>query len=100
MCCFETISTFWHFGGLFLVSANSGQGIAIPVLFRGPWSDASIRPDVEAVLEPQFDEERKALEDKAKEELSELLGLEAEEDQSTEDVLKEKLNKELRRLFD
>lgn len=80
--------------------ANSGEGLAVPVLFKGPWDDVSIRPDLEAVLEERFDEEKDALEERAKQEISERLGIEPAEGQSTEDALKEKLNNTLRSLFD
>ncbi|NJN05539.1 MAG: AsmA family protein, partial [Rhodobacteraceae bacterium] len=81
--------------------ANSGQGLAVPVIIRGPWSDVSIRPDLEAVLDARLDEEKQELERKAKEKLEEKLGEELgvtpTEGQSIEDALKEKL---LRRLFE
>ena len=31
--------------------ANAGNGIAIPVRMIGPWSDVSIRPDLEAAID-------------------------------------------------
>ena len=81
--------------------ANSGQGLAVPVIIRGPWSDVSIRPDLEAVLDARLDEEKQELERKAREKLDEKLGEELgvtpTEGQSIEDALKEKL---LRKLFE
>ncbi|MEM9576494.1 MAG: AsmA family protein [Pseudomonadota bacterium] len=77
--------------------ANSGQGLAVPVIFKGPWSDISIRPDVEAVLEAELDEERRRLERKAKEKLRDELGLDKPDGKSLEDEVKDKL---LRKLFD
>ncbi len=77
--------------------ANSGQGLAVPVMFKGPWSNISIRPDVEAVLEAELDEERRRLERKAKEKAREELGLDKSKGKSLEDEVKDKL---LRRLFD
>jgi AsmA protein len=77
--------------------ANSGQGLAIPVRFRGPWSDISIQPDVEAALQSRLDKEQEALEQKAQEKLQEKLGITPSEGQSTEDAIKDKL---LRKLFE
>jgi AsmA protein len=81
--------------------ANSGQGLAVPVIIKGPWSDVSIRPDLEAVLDARIEEEKQELERKAKEKLQEKLGKELgvtpAEGQSVEDALKDKL---LRRLFE
>ena len=81
--------------------ANSGQGVSIPVRFTGPWSDISIRPDLEAAFEAEIDEKRDELENRAKEKLNERLGNSGQEGQSTEDVLKDKVkDKLLRKLFD
>ncbi|ABG31285.1 AsmA family protein [Roseobacter denitrificans] len=81
--------------------ANSGNGVAIPVRFRGPWSDVSITPDLEAALDLNLDQERRDLEDRAKSEVSERLGIKQEEGKSTEDAIKDKVKDELlRKLFD
>lgn len=81
--------------------ANSGQGLAIPVILKGPWSDVSIRPDLEAVYKAKLDEEKEALEQKAKDKLNEKinkeLGIAPSDGQSTEDAIKDKL---LRKLFE
>ncbi|MGZ2258929.1 AsmA family protein [Roseobacter sp. A03A-229] len=77
--------------------ANSGQGISIPVRFVGPWSDISIRPDVEAALKAEADAKVDELEEKAKEKIGERLGISGEEGQSVEDAVKDRL---LRKLFD
>lgn len=77
--------------------ADSGQGLAIPVRFVGPWSNISIRPDVEGALQGKIDEKKEVLEQKAREKLSDKLGVKPSEGQSTEDAVKEKL---LRKLFD
>ncbi|MEP2639627.1 AsmA family protein [Roseobacter sp.] len=81
--------------------ANSGQGVSIPVRFSGPWSDISIRPDLEAAFEAEIDAKAEELENKVKEELGERLGVSATEGQSTEDAVKDKVkDKLLRKLFD
>ncbi|WP_299674144.1 AsmA family protein [uncultured Roseobacter sp.] len=77
--------------------ANSGQGVSIPVRFVGPWSDISIRPDVEAALKAEADAKVDELEQKAKEKIGERLGISGEEGQSVEDAVKDRL---LRKLFD
>ncbi|WP_299739842.1 AsmA family protein [uncultured Roseobacter sp.] len=81
--------------------ANSGQGVSIPVRFTGPWSNISIRPDFEAVIDAEVDAKVDELENKAKEKLNEKLGVRKQEGQSTEDAVKDELkNKLLRKLFD
>lgn len=93
--------------------ANSGQGLSLPILFQGPWSDVSIRPDVEAAFDLRIDEEVDRLSDEAKEridstideavdrQIEESLGVTPQDGQSTEDAVKEELkNRLLRRLFD
>ncbi len=77
--------------------ANSGQGVSIPVRFVGPWSDVSIRPDVEAALKAEADAKVDELEQKAKEKIGERLGISGEDGQSVEDQVKDRL---LRKLFD
>ncbi|MGR3322099.1 MAG: AsmA family protein [Pseudooceanicola sp.] len=87
--------------------ARAGRGLAVPVRIWGPWSGPRIVPDLEKAIELNFDEERKALEEKAKqkveEEVSERLGITREEGESAEDAVKRKLEKEalkgLRKLF-
>ncbi|WP_298914785.1 AsmA family protein [uncultured Roseobacter sp.] len=81
--------------------ANSGQGISIPVRFVGPWSDISIRPDLEAAFEAELDAKKDELKDKAKEKLNQKLGVSAQPGQSAEDAVKDKVkDKLLRKLFD
>ncbi|WP_227268877.1 AsmA family protein [Roseobacter weihaiensis] len=81
--------------------ANSGEGLAIPVRFTGPWADIAIRPDVEAALDLRLDAEKEALEERAREEISERLGVGTTEGQSTEDAIKDEAkDRLLRRLFD
>jgi AsmA protein len=81
--------------------ANSGDGLAIPVIFKGPWSNVSIRPDLEAALDLRLDKEKKDMEKRAKEKLSESLGAGAEEGKSVEDAIKDEVkDRLLRKLFD
>ena len=77
--------------------ANSGQGIAIPVRFRGPWSDVSIRPDLEAAVDFRLQQEKEELEAKAREKINEKLD---DAGQSLEDAAKDKVKDKLRSLFD
>ncbi|WP_299964490.1 AsmA family protein [uncultured Roseobacter sp.] len=81
--------------------ANSGQGVSIPVRFTGPWSNISIRPDVEAALKAEIDEKAKELEERAKEKLNERLGVSPVDGRSTGDAVKDELNDRLlKKLFD
>ncbi|MFK7744907.1 MAG: AsmA family protein [Roseobacter sp.] len=81
--------------------ANSGEGLAIPVLFKGPWSDVSIRPDFEAALDLRLGAETEALKERAQQAVSDRLGVAAEEGQSAEDAIKDKVkDKLLNKLFD
>jgi AsmA protein len=95
--------------------ANSGAGIAIPVAIKGPWSDPSIRPDLEAALDLNLAEEKAKLEAKAKEleaeakaraeeKVKEKLGVATQEGQSVEDAVKDKVEDKLKgqllKLFD
>lgn len=81
--------------------ANSGEGLAIPVLFKGPWSDVSIRPDVEAALDLKLDAEMDALQDKAEKAVTDRLGVSPTEGQSSEDAITDKVKNELlKKLFD
>jgi len=78
--------------------ANSGRGLAIPIRMRGPWSDVSILPDLDAALDARVDEEVKALEEKAKRRVDEKIDEIVEDaEQSLEDEIKDRL---LRKLFD
>ena len=95
--------------------ANDGNGIAIPVRLVGPWSDVSIRPDLEAAIDLNLDAEKERIEQEAKNavraKLAEELDvvdvgqdLEEEAKQKLEDEAKQKLEDEVKRgilkLFD
>ncbi|MEP4198927.1 MAG: AsmA family protein [Aliishimia sp.] len=88
--------------------ANDGNGIAIPVRIRGPWANPKIVPDLEAVVDLNFSEEKERIERKAKEEVERAvekeLGVTPEEGQSVGEALEKKLedevSKRLKRLFD
>lgn len=82
---------------------GSSDSIAIPVRIVGPWANPSIKPDLQAAIDLNLDKEKKALEQKAKDTVSEKLGLTAQDGQSTEDAIKDKakdaLKKELLKIF-
>ena len=95
--------------------ANSGKGLAIPVSIKGPWSDPRIRPDLEAAINLNLAEEKAKLEQKAKEledeakaraqqKLKEKLGVVAQDGQSVEEAVKDKVEDKLKgqllKLFD
>jgi AsmA protein len=71
------------------------------VVFEGPWTDLSIRPDIEAAAGARLDAERERLKERAREKLGEELGVAPAEGQSTEDVIKKEIgDRLLRKLFD
>ncbi|MHA6265003.1 AsmA family protein [Arenibacterium sp. CAU 1754] len=81
--------------------ANAGQGLAVPVRIKGPWSNPSIRPDLEGVMKARADEKIKALEEetkaKAKEKLIKELDVQVPEGQSAEEAIKDKLEDEAKK---
>lgn len=87
--------------------ANEGNGIAIPVRMVGPWSDVSIRPDLEAAIDLNFSAEKERIEQQARDavraKVAEELNI-VDEGQDLEDAAKQKLENEIRRglgrLFD
>lgn len=83
---------------------NEGRGVAIPVRVRGPWAAPQIVPDLEAVVDLNFSEEKSRVQDKARDAVGERLGVERQEGQSLEDAIEDKLEEGLRdglrRLFD
>ena len=87
--------------------ANEGNGIAIPVRMVGPWSDISIRPDLEAAIDLNFSAEIERLEQQAEDAVRSKLAKEldvTDEGQDLEEEAKQKLEDELKRgvlkLFD
>jgi AsmA protein len=87
---------------------NEGRGLAVPVRISGPWADPRIRPDLNAAIDLNFQEEKDRVEERVtqqiEEKLEEELGVVREEGQSVEDALRDqvedKLKEELLRLFD
>lgn len=76
------------------VKSSTDSGLAIPVRIKGLWSGPKIWPDLEAVVNQNFQEEKKQLEEKAKQAVADKLGVAAEEGQSLEDAAREKLENE------
>ncbi len=78
---------------------NDGQGLAIPVRIKGPWSGPRILPDLEAALDLNLEAEKERLkdeaEDKLKQKLAEELNLNPDADQSLEDAANQKIAEEL-----
>ncbi len=91
-----------------ILEGDNKRGLAIPVRIHGPWAKPRITPDLEGAIDLNFKEEKKKLKEKAKKEVNKLLedelGVKAEEGQSIEDALKQKLQdeaaKELFKLFE
>ncbi|MCX7561079.1 AsmA family protein [Sulfitobacter sp. F26204] len=87
---------------------NRERGLAVPVRIFGPWANPAIKPDLKAVLDLNFREEKERAEEKVKQKLEqklqEELGIQRQQGQSMEDAVKDrvedKLKKELFRIFD
>ncbi|NRB04074.1 MAG: AsmA family protein, partial [Rhodobacteraceae bacterium] len=77
------------------LNLNDGNGLAIPIRLKGPWSGPRIIPDLEAALDLNLEKEKEKLkqeaEEKAKAKVAEKLNLTPTEGQSLEDAAKEKL---------
>ena len=87
---------------------NKDRGLAVPVRIFGPWSNPRVQPDLKAVIDLNFREERERAEERVKQKLEEKLkqelGVVRQEGQSVEDAVKDrledKLKQELLKLFD
>jgi AsmA protein len=77
--------------------ARDGRGLALPVTIRGPWAKPKISVDLEKAIQLNAAEERKQLEEKAKQEIGKKLGVEIQEGERPEDALKRKLEEEAKR---
>ncbi|WP_170340656.1 AsmA family protein [Ruegeria arenilitoris] len=81
--------------------ANGGNGIAVPVRIKGPWSDPSIKPDLSKVIEAATEEKLKELEqdakDKALKKVGEELNTTISDSEQVEDALKQKLEDEAKK---
>ena len=76
---------------------DAETGLSFPVRVKGPWSSPKIWPDLEAVIEQNFEEEKEKLEEKAKEAVADKLGVQLEDGQKVEDALEEKLEDEVKK---
>ncbi|OWU86694.1 hypothetical protein ATO6_00625 [Oceanicola sp. 22II-s10i] len=80
------------------LKARDGRGVAIPIRIKGPWAAPRILPDLEKAIQLNLDEEKKALEAKARQEVekkvTETLGVTKQEGESTEDAIRRKLEQE------
>nr|WP_163847098.1 AsmA family protein [Pseudooceanicola aestuarii] len=83
------------------LKARDGRGLAIPVRIRGPWSGPRITADLEQAIQLNFEEEKKELEQKARQEVDgkvrNALGIEAQEGDDLEDSLKRELEDQAKR---
>lgn len=87
--------------------ANEDNGIAIPVRMVGPWSDVSIRPDLEAAIDLNFSAEKERIKQQAKDVVREKLAEElniTDQDADIGEAAKQKLEDEVKKgllkLFD
>ncbi|MEM6635455.1 MAG: AsmA family protein [Pseudomonadota bacterium] len=87
-----------------LRGAAEQAGISVPVTITGPWSDLKFAPDLDGLIDANFEKERERLEKEARDELArqrerltneakDELGLSGED--SVEDALKERALQEL-----
>lgn len=80
---------------------ETGDGLSVPVRMKGSWDNPRIWPDLEAVVNQNFKEEKEEVRSKIKERVNEELGVVVEEGQSTEDAVKKKIEDEVKnKLFD
>ena len=71
------------------------KGYAIPVRIQGSWSNPRITADLEKAIELNLADEKKAVEDEVRKRIGDELGVEVEEDDSVEDVIKKKVEDEI-----
>ena len=81
--------------------ARGGQGLAVPILIKGPWANPRILPDLEGVLKAKADVKLEKLEAeakaKAKEKLSEKLGVPVDTRAEAEEAVKDKVEDEVKK---
>ncbi|PTX56751.1 AsmA protein [Litoreibacter ponti] len=93
------------------LAGRLADGIRVPVIIEGPWSNIRFRPDLKALVDPLLEAEKEKLKAQAKakeaelkaaaeakvqEKLREELGVERRDGQSVEDALKEGLENKAR----
>ncbi len=80
--------------------ARGGQGLSLPIRIRGPWGSPRIWADLEAAAKANADAKLEELEDEAKarltRKLAEELDVEIEENQDAEEILKDKIEDEVK----
>ena len=85
----------------FSTEARGGQGLAVPVRVKGPWSGPQITIDAAEALNQNFTREREALETEARDRVNtaieERLGVTVDKGQSVEDALQQKLQDEAKK---
>lgn len=77
------------------LAGEDGGGISVPVIITGPWAAPSVRPDLEFLLEQELAGERRAVEERLKQEAEEALGVTRQEGESVEDAVKRKVEEEI-----
>lgn len=86
-----------------VLRSEDKTGLSIPVRIRGPWSDVSIRPDLNAALKSEVDDleqdARDALQLKLEKELDVVVGDGEDAEDVFKDRLEDKAKKELLRLL-
>ncbi len=86
------------------LQARNGQGLALPVVIRGPWAGPKIFVDVEKAIQLNAAGEKARLEEELRQKAADKLGIEQKTGESTEDALRrtieEEAKKGLLKLFD
>jgi len=67
----------------------------VPVRIKGPWAAPKIWPDLEAVVDQNFAEERKKVEAEVNKKVADKLGVTVEEGETVEDAVKKRLDDEI-----
>lgn len=75
---------------------NGGKGLAIPVRIRGPWASPRITPDMEKAIDLNLKAEKEKARAELEKKVTDKLGVEKNEGESTEDAIKRKLEDEVK----
>jgi len=86
-----------------LPNAADGRDLIFPVSIKGPWAGPKIRPEIDEVIKKTFEKEikketkkiEKRVRKEVEDEVKKKLGVDVEDGDSVEDVLRKKLEQEL-----
>lgn len=79
---------------------RGGAGLALPIRIRGPWSDLSIRPELDGILKEKADAKIEAVraetEERLKQKLSEELETQITDEKTLKDAAKQRIEEKAR----